>query len=326
MKHYKQLGQEERYQIYAYHKSGMRNQAIANELGVHPSTIGRELKRNSGLKGYRPKQAHQKMLQRRQGVPKAQKLTEVMKSRIQEKLQEDWSPEQICGTFRKAGVEMVSHERIYQYIWEDKLSGGRWYQHLRGSHKKRKKRYGSHEKRGQIKDKVMIDERPLEVEEKKEMGHWEIDTVIGANHKGALVTLVERVSKFTLIGQVPHKQASLVSAKSIELLKPYQDWVHTITTDNGKEFAQHQTISQQLKTQVYFAHPYHSWERGLNENTNGLIRQYFPKGTSLKNVEKEKLDWVMNRLNHRPRKTLGFRTLYEVFQGGTPLINNNCTY
>ena len=318
MRTYKQLDQEQRYQIYAYRKVGKSQGEIAHEIGVHPSTISRELKRNTGNRGYRPKQAHERALFRRQQADKALKMVPEVIDFVEAKLLEDWSPEQISGIMKKEGGPWVSHERIYQHIWTDKQQGGTLYQHLRGSRKKRKKRYGTKESRGQIKNRVMIDQRPQEVDEKSRIGDWEIDTVIGANHKGALVTIVERVSKYTLIGNVPQKQAGLVSDLTIKLMSPYQKKVQTITADNGKEFAEHQRITQKLKAQVFFAHPYHSWERGLNENTNGLIRQYFPKGTSLEMVPDRKIKWVMDRLNHRPRKTLGFNTPYSVFHGTVP--------
>ena len=318
MRSYKQLDQAQRYQIYAYRKVGKSHSEIAQEIGVDPATISRELRRNQGARGYRPHQAHQKALARRQNASKSIKMTTEVIDWIEEKLCQDWSPEQISGPMKHRGSFSISHERIYQHIWPDKHLGGTLYKHLRWNQKKRQKRYGSKDSRGQIKNRVMIDQRPKEVEEKSRIGDWEIDTIIGANHKGALVTIVERVSKYTLIGNVPQKQAKLVANLTVDLLAPYQKKVHTITTDNGKEFTQHQHIAQALRTHVFFAHPYHSWERGLNENTNGLIRQYFPKGDSLEKVSNKKLQWVMDRLNHRPRKTLGFKTPDSIIHGTAP--------
>ena len=187
------------------------------------------------------------------------------------------------------------------------------YTHLRQCHKKRKKKYGSKDKRGQIRNRVSIDERPAIVAEKTRIGDWEIDTVIGQNHQGALVTIVDRVSKFTLIKKVDSKHAEVVTAATITLLQPYLDKTLTITADNGKEFAGHEIIKEQLSANVYFAHPYCSWERGLNENTNGLIRQYFTKGSSFENITDDEVEAVMNKLNHRPRKTLKFKTPHTVF-------------
>ncbi|MGZ4970570.1 MAG: IS30 family transposase, partial [Methylobacter sp.] len=205
------------------------------------------------------------------------------------------------------------HERIYQHIWTDKRNGGTLYQHLRHSHKKRKKRYGSKDKRGQIRNRISIDERPEIVAQKTRIGDWEIDTVIGKNHQGALVTIVDRVSKFTLIKKVASKHAEVVTEATVSLLQPYLDKTLTITADNGKEFAGHEKIKEQLNAVVYFAHPYSSWERGLNENTNGLIRHYFTKGSRFENITDDAVEAVMHKLNHRPRKTLNFKTPHEVF-------------
>jgi IS30 family transposase len=229
----------------------------------------------------------------------------------------DWSPEQVSGQLEDELGILVSHERIYQHIWADKRHGGILYTHLRQCHKKRKKKYGSKDKRGQIRNRVSIDERPAIVAEKTRIGDWEIDTVIGQNHQGALVTIVDRVSKFTLIKKVDSKHAEVVTAATIILLQPYLDKTLTITADNGKEFAGHETIKEQLSANVYFAHPYCSWERGLNENTNGLIRQYFTKGSSFENITDDEVEAVMNKLNHRPRKTLKFKTPHTVFFADT---------
>jgi len=198
-------------------------------------------------------------------------------------------------------------------VREDKRQGGTLYKHLRYSHKKRKKQYGGKDKRGQIKNRVSIDERPEIVAQKTRIGDWEIDTVIGKNHQGALVTIVDRVSRFTLIKKVSSKHADVVTAATIDLLKPYMDKTWTITADNGKEFAGHEILAEQLNASVYFAHPYHSWERGLNENTNGLIRQYFTKGSSFVDITHEQVEEVMRKLNHRPRKALNYKTPHEVF-------------
>jgi IS30 family transposase len=207
----------------------------------------------------------------------------------------------------------ISHERIYQHIWQDKRRGGKLYRHLPQSGKRRKK-YGSKDKRGQLANRVSIEERPKIVDEKSRLGDWEIDTVIGKNHQRALVTIVEQVSKFTLIEKVDNKQSDTVTAATITLLKPYQgDKLFTITADNGKEFAGHEKIAQALDLKVYFAHPYSSWERGVNENTNGLIRQYFPKGSCFEGITEADVGKVMERLNHRPRKTLNYKTPFEVF-------------
>jgi len=312
---YTQLTREQRYQIYAFLKAGFSQSAIANEINVHKSTISRELERNKGKKGYRPKQAHALSGHRRKQAVKFVKLTPGLIEHIENFIKQDFSPEQVSGYLKRAFNLFVSHETIYQYILKDKAHGGKLYQHLRHANKKRKKRYGSYDRRGQITGRISIDDRPVIVDEKERIGDWEIDTVIGRNHKGVLVTIVERKSKYTLIKKVDNKKADIVSEARIDLLNPFRRRVLTITSDNGKEFAQHDLIAKELKSDFYFAHPYHSWERGLNENTNGLIRQYFPKGTSFKMVTDENIQTVMDRLNNRPRKTLGFKTPNEVFLG-----------
>jgi len=312
---YTQLTQEQRYQIYAFLKAGFSQSAIANEINVHKSTISRELRRNRGLKGYRPKQAHVKATNRRQGAAKYVKLTPNIITLVNSLIRQDFSPDQVSGSLKRNHGVMISHETIYRHLLADKANGGTLYKHLRRSNRKRKKRYGSRNIRGQIPGRVSIDLRPAIVDNKERIGDWEIDTVIGKNHKGALLTIVERKSKYTLIQKLSYKRSILVADATIDLLAPYQDKVFTITSDNGKEFADHQRISKQLTTKVYFAHPYHSWERGLNENTNGLIRQYFPKNTNFKSITVESVRNVMEQLNNRPRKTLDYATPNEVFFG-----------
>jgi IS30 family transposase len=313
MRNYKQLSQAQRYQIEILNKAGKNQKEIAELLGVSPATICRELKRNKGKKGYRPRQAQIKAGKRRREAAKALKMTDEVILVIEEKICLDWSPEQVSGWLKINQGIFISHERIYQHIWENKRHGGTLYTHLRQSNKKRKKQYGSKDKRGQIRNRISIDERPAIVAEKTRIGDWEIDTVIGQNHQGALVTIVDRVSKFTLIKKVDSKHAEVVTEATISLLLPYLDKTLTITADNGKEFAGHETMKEQLNADVYFAHPYHSWERGLNENTNGLIRQYFTKGSSFENITDDEVEAVMNKLNHRPRKTLNFKTPHTVF-------------
>lgn len=315
MRLYTQLTREQRYQIYAFLKAGFSQSAIANEISVHKSTISRELVRNRGKKGYRPKQAHTFSKHRREQSKKFIKLTPELIVHIENLIKLEFSPEQVSGFLKRALGLSVSHETIYQYILKNKACGGTLYRHLRHANRKRKKRYGSYNRCGQIVDRVSIEMRPAIVDTKKRIGDWEIDTVIGKNHKGALVTIVERKSMFTLIKRVDRKKANMVANATINLLDPFQKRVLTITSDNGKEFARHSLIAKELKSQFFFAHPYHSWERGLNENTNGLIRQYFPKAMSFEQVTDKHIQTVMDRLNNRPRKTLGFKTPNEVFLG-----------
>lgn len=313
MRKYKQLAIEQRYQIYAFRKAGMGLKGIGQEIGCSKSTISRELRRNKGKRGYRPDQAQKKAGDRKKTARKAIKLTPDLKAQITALILDDWSPEQVSGYLKKKNIASISHESIYQIIKADKLSGGSLYQHLRCRKKKYKKRYGSNDRRGVIPNRKSIDERPEVVNEKSRIGDWEGDTVIGKNHKGALVTLVERKTKFTLVAYVANKTAENVTEAMIALLAAHIEKVHTITVDNGKEFAYHEQVAQKLNSQVYFAHPYHSWERGLNENTNGLIRQYVPKKSEINATTQNQLGIIMSKLNFRPRKSLNFDSPADLF-------------
>lgn len=309
---YRQLTQEQRYQIYALKKTGHPQTEIAQLLGVHKSTISRELKRNCGQRGYRPKQAHEKALKRRQAKVQYRIRDEVW-TLVEEKILLDWSPEQISGWLKKKhpGLQ-VSHERIYQHIYADKRAGGTLYKHLR-CQKKRRKRYGSRDRRGQIPHRTSIEERPDVVEQRQRLGDWEADTIIGKGHRGAIVTLVERKSRLTLLEKIDEHTAVATEAAIVRALQPYRLQTLTITFDNGKEFTNHQQIASQLEAETYFAHPYSPWERGTNENTNGLIRQYIPKGSDFIDITRKNLAFIEERLNHRPRKCLGFSTPDMVF-------------
>jgi transposase, IS30 family len=318
MRHYTQLTQEQRYQIYALLKAGHSQVEIASIVGVHKSTVSRELRRNRGLKGYRPKQAQQLALQRRHG--KAQpRITTAHWRRVEELLREDWSPEQVSLWLAEKEHVSISHEWIYQHILDDKRQQGQLHLHLR-CQKPRRKRYGSYERRGKIPNRVSIEERPEIVEQRTRLGDWELDTIIGKHHKQAIVSLTERKSRLALIAKVPTKEAEGVKDAVIKLLAPLSEHVHTITSDNGKEFACHQIIAEALVADFYFAHPYASWERGLNENTNGLIRQYFPKGSDFTAITEQDLQRVMDKLNNRPRKCLGMKTPNQVFFGIEPPV------
>ena len=311
MKTYKQLTCEQRYAIRILKEKDYLQKDIAASIGVNRSTISRELKRNSGKRGYRPKQAQRKAEERRwdKSPPR---ISEEVWAKVEKHLKEDWSPEQISGRLKETEAISISHEWIYQFILKDKQAGGDLYTHLR-CRSKRKKRYGSNERRGIIKNRRSIEERPAIVETKERIGDWEADTVIGKAHKGALVSLTERRSKLSLIYKVERKTSDLVKEAMGKLLLPLKEIVHTITSDNGKEFAMHEQTAAILETDFYFAHPYASYERGLNENTNGLIRQYFPKDRDFRSITDEELIMAMKKLNNRPRKTLGYLTPNEVF-------------
>jgi IS30 family transposase len=315
---YHHLTYEDRCQIYALMKSGISQSEIAKQLGVNRSTIARELRRNKGKNecDYDYEQAEKQAVERRK---KASSLPIKMKSKtleiVKQKLcDEQWSPEQISGWMKINFKVSVSHEKIYQYVWEDKKRGGTLYKHLRHHGKKYNKRKGKNAGRGLIPNRVDIDQRPSIVEEKLRIGDWEIDTIIGKNHIGAIVSMVDRSSKYTKLVLVNNKNAETVTNAIQKALAPLSDVVHTLTADNGKEFAMHEKISAALEAKVYFAKPYHSWERGLNEHTNGLVRQYVPKKTRFDILSSEQVQQVEDLLNTRPRKALKFRTPLEAFK------------
>jgi IS30 family transposase len=301
---YTHLTREERYQIYALKKAGHKQSEIASVLERSESTISRELSRNCGRRGYRPKQAHCKSVERR--AVNARRIDEATWQFVEEMLAQEWSPEQISGH------AAISPETVYQRIYADKRAGGLLWKSLR-CQKQRRKRYGKAERRGTIPNRLSIEDRPAIVETRSRIGDWEADTIIGKNHRQAIVSIVERKTGLTLIRKVERKTAKAVSQAMIRLLKPYRKKVHTITSDNGKEFAGHEEIAKKLQADFYFAHPYSSWERGTNENTNGLIRQYFPKNRDFTTITQQEINTAMERLNNRPRKRLGYKTPSQVF-------------
>ena len=314
---YTQLTQEQRYQIYALLKMEHSQTEIAANLGVHKSSISREVRRNHGKRGYRPKQAHEKALKRRRQKAEL-KITSETWAFVEDKLRLDWSPEQISGWLRKKSEASVSHEWIYQYVYADKKAGGDLHTHLR-CQKKRRKRYGGRDRRGKIPNRTSIEQRPDVVEQRERLGDWEADTIIGNGRRHAIVTLVDRKSRFTLLERIERCTADATEEAIVRLLRPYQLRRLTITCDNGKEFANHQVIARRLQTKVYFAHSYASWERGTNENTNGLIRQYVPKSDDFSNVTADQIAFIKERLNHRPRKCLDFKTPDMVFFNYIPV-------
>lgn len=311
---YSQLTQEQRYHISGLRKAGNSQTSIADAIGVHKSTISREFARNSGERGYRPKQANEIAQGKRHNAEKRITFTPELQKLVTEKILMDWSPDQISGYFKINDIATISHERIYQFLLADKKEGGTLYAHLRHSGKRRKKRYGSKDRRGQIKNRVSIDERPKVIDKKERLGDWEGDTIIGAQQQKAIVTLVDRASKLTRIGPVATKHSDVVSEIIVDLLRPMRRITHTVTLDNGKEFSGHEDIAKSLGAHVYFAHPYSSWERGLNENTNGLIRQYIKKGSSFEGITAKRIAFIEDRLNNRPRKSLGYFTPNQVYK------------
>jgi len=311
----KHLTKEQRYTISVMKQKKHSQKVIAETIGKDKSVVCRELKRNCDKRSgeYNDDLAHRKYCKRLQEKPKKISFTADVKEYVVSKLNDDLSPEQIAGRAKYDGVQCVSHETIYKHVWKDKKQGGDLHLHLRHKGRKYRKRGNAKDKRGIIRNRVDIDLRPKIVDEKIRFGDCEIDTVIGKNHKGALLTINDRVTSLVWIQLLTGKEAEPLTEKTIEIMMPVKNMMHTITADNGKEFAGHEKIAKELDIDIYFAKPYHSWERGANENTNGLIRQYFPKGSSFENITNEQVNYVQNKLNNRPRKKLGFLTPNEFF-------------
>jgi len=310
---YHHVTQDIRSQIYALKATGTSLHKIADIVERHVSTISREIKRNTGGRGYRYKQADAKAIERRTKASRTpQKLTPTLIAIIEEKLLEEWSPDQISGRLKEKYIASISHESIYQHIWKNKRSGGMLFKQLRHNGKKYNKRSSGKAGRGCIPNRVDITERPQIVEQKTRIGDWEGDTVISAVSKTALLTVVDRHSKFTRIKKLGRKTAENVRTAMKEVMSSLPYPVLTVTYDNGMEFAAHQDIASDLNAHCYFAAPYHSWERGLNEHTNGLIRQYLPKSVDFKDVTDDEIQVIEDRLNNRPRKILGYKTPMEV--------------
>lgn len=312
---YHHLTKDQRCQLDALKDSGEAPNRIAKQLGVHRSTIYRELERNKGREGYTYQEAHEQATRRKQvAVDNRLKMTAELIVVVEAKLGLQWSPEQISGWLRKhSWNRTVSHETIYKHVWENKRQGGLLYKELRHCGKKYNKRGNGKTGRGCIPGRIDIAERPAIVDEKKRIGDWELDTIIGRAHKGAIVSMVDRHSKLTFLAKVDRTTAQEVKGVLVQRLGEVADCVHTLTSDNGKEFTLHQEIATRLGASMYFARPYHSWERGLNEHTNGLVRQYLPKNERLDVVSSEAVKEIENLLNNRPRKVLQFSTPIEVF-------------
>lgn len=312
---YKHLALEQRFLINTHLQAGSSYSEIARELGCSPSTITREVKRNTGKRGYRYKQANEFARRRRSeasSVPR--KMTESLWETVEQAIERKrWSPEQIAGRFHRKGIVTVSAKWIYRHIWKDRAEGGKLFRYLRRRGKKANRRGRDGAGRGLIPGRVDISERPEVVEDKSRVGDWEVDTITGSKHLGALVSAVDRRSKYTFLRKVGKKTAQEVGDALLECLGPVREFVHTITADNGKEFSGHARVAEGLCAGFYFAAPYHSWERGLNEHTNGLVREFFPKGKDLREVDPVEVREVEEMLNNRPRKALDYRTPAEVF-------------
>ncbi|EGN75172.1 transposase, IS30 family [Idiomarina sp. A28L] len=318
---YRQLTEGQRYQISLLLSEKFSLRKIAEKLDVAPSTISRELRRNSITSGsYEPSRAHLKTLKRRSSSAK-KRICDKTKIAVEFMLELDWSPEQISAICKRIG-RPVSHEWVYTHILADFKQGGQLHAHLRHRLKRYKKRL--HKQRGRILERRSIHERPRIVEHRERFGDWEIDTVIGKRGTGVIVTALERKSRFYLTRKLASKHAGDVADTLIKMLQPFQSLVHTITADNGLEFAEHKRVAAGLNADVYFADPYASYQRGANENANGLLRQYVPKGSNLRSLTNEQLSKYQQRLNLRPRKVLGFKQPDVIFKEQLQYAQSEC--
>ena len=305
---YRQITTEERYTISELRKQGATNSQIARYLGRAPSTISREIARNLDAGSYRANRADQKARERRRASRRKWQFSDIQLQIVTSLIKLDWSPEQIANWLANHRLFSISHETIYRYIWYNKYFGGTLFKHLRQAGKVRRKRYGAYDSRGILATKRHISERPISAENKSRIGHWEIDTVQGARDKHCIVTLVDRKTKYTLIGKLRCQSTEELNKVVIKMILNSPLPFKTITADNGTEFHGYKGIEEKTGVTFYFATPHHSWERGLNENTNGLIRQYLPKRQSMLDVCQMACDKIANKLNQRPRKTLAYAT------------------
>lgn len=312
---YHQLTSEERYALSALRKQGFNQSQIARALGRHRSTISREIKRNAREDGgYRPSTAQDYTNGRRSRSRRNWQFTEDDWGLVRQKLHEYWSPEQISGRFRRKRVLRISHETIYRYVWNDMLRGGSLYLLLRGALKQRRKRYRSYDSRGRLAGKRHISERPQSAERRSRTGHLEGDTMMGGPDQHCALTMVDRKTGYVFIGKLSERTVEAATRCATSMIKSAGRPVRTLTLDNGTEFHGYKDIEAATDATIYFATPHHSWERGTNENTNGLIRQYLPKRKSMKHVTKNHCDWIAYQLNNRPRKRHGYLTPAELYE------------
>src|SRR5262245_5131869 len=315
---YHQITAAERYTLGLVRRLGLHSAAIARIMGRHRSTIGREVHRNRAHSDgtYRPELADWYACGRRSRSRRNQQFTAADWAQVQELLREDWSPEQVAGWLGRQQLLAISHETIYRYVWADKAAGGTLHQHLRGARQQRRKRYGSYDSRGRLAGKRMITERPAVVNTRRELGHWEADTMLGASQDGPCVlSLVERKTGFLLLGQLDQRVSTAVNDRARQLISAQIHPVRTITVDNGTEFHEYAKLERTTGTRFYFATPHHAWERWTNENTNGLIRQYLPKRQSMAHLTQHDCNRIATKLNRRPRKRLNYRTPEECYAG-----------
>lgn len=313
---YRHLTQEERYRIAALRVEGLSQAEIARRMRRSASTISREVKRNAYPTDgrYRAEHAHSMARGRRWSARRGSHFSAEEWRKVESLLRRDYSPEQVSGRMRMKKSLRISHETIYRHVWHDKYYGGDLYKHLRGSRKQRRKRYGKYDSRGRLAGKRMIGQRPKIVDSRKRIGDWEVDTVMGQT-KACIVTLVERKSGYVEIGRLKDRTVKQTNARLKKLIARHPGQVITVTADNGCEFHGYRALEKSGDVLFYFANPHHSWERGTNENTNGLIRQYLPKRTSMADLTQARCNAIAEKLNSRPRKRLGFQTPKEIFLG-----------
>lgn len=311
---YHRLSTEERYEIAAMRRQGLLVAEMAKHLGRHRSTLYREVKRNQSVHDgcYRPTHAVEKASGRQRRSRRNWLYGPAEFEPIETLISKGFSPEQIVGRRKLEGQPVMSHETIYRWIWTDQRCGGTLWRHLRGARKRRRKRYGRYDSRGRLAGKKLIEQRPAVVASRGRIGDWEMDTVHGRG-KACVVTVVERKTGLVRIGPIQRATKELTLARTVKLLWAERDRVKTITADNGTEFHNYRDLENILDTQVYFATPHHAWERGTNENTNGLIRQYLPKGTNLNRITQRQCSRIAEQLNNRPRLRLGFKTPNEAY-------------
>ncbi len=320
---YKHFTHDERLMLSAFLRTDLTQKEIALKLGKDPSSVSRELGRNGAesIDGYRVRKAQVLTIQRR--IQANQRFKKIendpwLENYIKKKLKLYWSPEQIAGRLREKHERIICHETIYQYIYKDHPELKKYLRCTKGRYRRR---YGTkkREKAREEAKKKRIDTRPLVVEKRGRIGDWEGDTIVSKCRKKAILTHAERRSGYLLAAKLENTFAENTADMVVEgFRKIPRKKILTITYDNGREFGYHEYIERMTESAVYFAYPYHSWERGTNENTNGLLRFFFPKGTYFADIAQKDIDKAVKLINNRPRKRLSYLTPDEVFR-------KNCT-
>lgn len=314
---YRRVTREDRLRIKDGLDGGLSKSELADKLGFHKSTIGREISRNSGGRGYRPKQAHGFALAREEPKHGPYRMNPVIMSLITERLELKWSPEQISNRLKVEGEETVSAETIYKFIYQDRANGGELWKNLRRARRTRRKRFPSEDRRGQIKNATPISERSAKANKRKKLGHWERDTMLGKDRKTGVLVITDRKSRFNKFRKLNRRLAPKVTKETITALKGLP--VKSVTNDRGQEFSDHERCAKKLNVQIYFCDPYSSYQRGTNENRIGILRQYFPKKSDLSKLTNGHLRKIEFEINNRPMKILDWRTPYEV------MMEKSCT-